>query len=142
MRIQTEEDCQWNYINTLKEAIFVRYGTTQPVMTLSKIDQTNLWDSITNCNFTEYEKFKKKVLVESEVKKYPVRVFESETSISHLFLIDNLKMTLNEFLSKNFSSKLNSKIFVQGIEPSIETPLEFLFETSLHPDYLLYIILK
>ena len=69
-------------------------------------------------------------------------VFESETVISHLFLVDNLKMTLNEFLLKYFSSKVNSKIFVQGITPSIETPLEFLFETSLHPDYLLYIIIK
>jgi hypothetical protein len=141
MRINSEEDCQWNYINTLKEAVFVRYGTTQSVMTLSKIDQAGIWDSIVSCNFTEFEKLKSKTIMESEVKKYPIRIIESETLFSHLFTIDNLKTTLSEFFSSNYLLK-NRKVLIQGVAPSLETPFSFLFETCLHPDYFLYIVIK
>lgn len=42
---------EWNFYNTLKQALFLRYGTTKPMMTLSKTDQTQLWEGLVSGAF-------------------------------------------------------------------------------------------
>ena len=36
------------FINTVKEADFLRNGTAKAIMTLSKDDSTTLWEAVTN----------------------------------------------------------------------------------------------
>ncbi|KAI5067092.1 hypothetical protein GOP47_0017620 [Adiantum capillus-veneris] len=51
-----EDAMKWSFINSLKEASYVRYGSTKHVMNLSQTDQTDLWRSVVQADLESYSR--------------------------------------------------------------------------------------
>eukprot|EP00899_Mesostigma_viride_P014973 jgi/Mesvir1/23477/Mv22326-RA.1 len=47
-------DVRWNYMNQLKEATYLACGSAKPVMSLSKKEQEDLWESVLRTQLDEY----------------------------------------------------------------------------------------
>ena len=45
-RSSAREDVQWHFMNTMKESIFLQYGSTQPLTSLGMEQQAALWSAL------------------------------------------------------------------------------------------------
>jgi autophagy-related protein 5 len=144
MKFSTNEELSWNFFNTLKEACFIKYGSTKSIMTLSKNDQDALWKSIIENNFIEFDKCQTK-LEESEPKKQPVRIFTQNNNVATLYTVSK-NITLGDFILECKIDELKDvqhyKAIIQGVETTMDTPMEWLTKNCSHPDQFLYIIIK
>lgn len=69
------------FINAVKEADFARNGTAKAVMSLSRADSTQLWQSIEAHSFEPFWQVMEKLLGSSNsvVKSVPVKIYNPET---------------------------------------------------------------
>lgn len=51
-----EDAMKWSFINSLKEASYVMYGSTKHVMNLSQTDQSDLWRSVVQGDMESYNR--------------------------------------------------------------------------------------
>ncbi|KAL2652285.1 hypothetical protein R1flu_020413 [Riccia fluitans] len=52
---EDEDSVKWNFVNALKEASYVMYGSTKSVMNLSQLEQTELWKSVVKGDLENYD---------------------------------------------------------------------------------------
>ncbi|EEH35402.1 autophagy-related protein 5 [Paracoccidioides lutzii Pb01] len=65
------------FINSVKEADFVRNGTAKGIMTLSKEDSSGLWQAVQDHNFTNFQRISN-ILIPSppnQFRNIPLRIF-------------------------------------------------------------------
>jgi len=144
-KISQIDDIQWNFINTLKETYFMKFGTAKPIMLLSKNDQYELWRSIEETDLNKYLNNEKKLKEELFLKKHPIRIFINDNRFSTLYyILPKDDLTLKEFIEYKFRDLdfKNNQILIQGIFPSLDTPMNWLCNYCSHPDGFLYIIVK
>ena len=60
-------------MNTVKEAIFLQYGSTQPLTTMAIEQQTKLWDSMMEENVRKFSEVAEAIRP-SDVKHVPLRI--------------------------------------------------------------------
>ena len=60
-------------MNTVKEAIFLQYGSTQPLTSMAIEQQTQLWDSIMDENVRKFAEVATAIRP-SDVKHVPLRI--------------------------------------------------------------------
>ncbi|KAJ3206833.1 autophagy protein 5, partial [Clydaea vesicula] len=76
------------YYNMIKQADFLNSGSVKNVMSLSKEDQTDLWNGLFSHDYDKFRTSKKKLLVEKEeTKNIPIK----------FYLQDFKKLKLDEF---------------------------------------------
>lgn len=68
-----KRDVQWHFMNTVKEAIFLQYGSTQPLTTMAIDQQTQMWDSMMEENVRKFSKVAEAIRP-SDVKHVPLRI--------------------------------------------------------------------
>jgi len=158
IRIRSDNDIQWNYLNSLKEAFYVKYSNTKPILTLNKQDQTKLWQSIKDARLFEYEEVQQ-LLQQSvnNVRNFPIRLITvNRTEVKQkLYCIDansNEIQTLGDFIQMVTreqmepdaqNGNLNTQnIVIQGIFPALDTNLQWLVNNLSHPDHFLYICIE
>ena len=60
-------------MNTVKEAVFLQYGSTQPLTSMKIEDQTQLWDSIMEEDVRKFAKVATAIRA-SDLKHVPLRI--------------------------------------------------------------------
>ncbi|BFI24572.1 autophagy-related protein 5 [Marchantia polymorpha subsp. ruderalis] len=50
-----EDSVKWNFVNALKEASYVMFGSTKSVMNLSQTEQSDLWKSVVKGDLESYD---------------------------------------------------------------------------------------
>ena len=68
-----KRDVQWHFMNTVKEAIFLRFGSTQPLTSLAMEQQTQMWESLMEEDVRKFSEAAAAIRP-GEVKHVPVRI--------------------------------------------------------------------
>ncbi|KAG9232889.1 autophagy protein Apg5-domain-containing protein [Amylocarpus encephaloides] len=74
-------DIHDTFINSVKEADFVRYGTAKGIMSMSKENSTTLWNSVQDNDYTTFHKISSILLNPSiPLKHIPLRIYIPSTA--------------------------------------------------------------
>lgn len=78
MRCPDDNTVKDYFMNTIKESDFLKHGSTKRVMTLSKLDQSSLWDAVRTMDFNLFWKANDQVFCDNQaqlVRFVPLRVY-------------------------------------------------------------------
>eukprot|EP00164_Ancoracysta_twista_P002485 GFYU01003300.1.p1 GENE.GFYU01003300.1~~GFYU01003300.1.p1 ORF type:complete len:282 (-),score=65.61 GFYU01003300.1:295-1140(-) len=154
VKIQNDDEVLWNYCNTLKEASFLKFGSTKSVMELNKTDEELLWDSLRNGLYENFQKvFPQLYATGQAMRSIPVRVLYGSQTIQRRVSVtedgggiqaETLLDVLKEFVPTVFTNVSltdtnTNQAYVHGVCPPYDTPLQYLCDTLGHPDLFLYI---
>lgn len=84
------------YMNSVKEADFLRNGTAKVIMSLSKDDSTKLWQSVAEHNLSLFRAINQKFLIPptgTSLRHVPIKVYLPTTDISTALLEDSATQT-------------------------------------------------
>ncbi|KAI1266331.1 autophagy protein Apg5-domain-containing protein [Xylariaceae sp. FL1019] len=84
-RLTVGDGVSWDigdtFLNSAKEADFVRNGNAQQIMSLSKENTTALWNAVQDNDYSSYNKVNSRLLNTSrELKNVPIRVYIPHSS--------------------------------------------------------------
>ncbi|KAH6674256.1 autophagy protein Apg5-domain-containing protein [Halenospora varia] len=69
-------DMHDTFMNSVKEADFIRYGTAQGIMSMSKDDSTQLWNAVQDNDFTSFSRVQNILLNSARpLKHIPIRIY-------------------------------------------------------------------
>lgn len=148
-----------HFTNSLKQACFLQYATASVANNLDQTDHEDLWNAIEKNDQRGHEDVINRLQENAGERNYwPVRLylnhFEDEFEhdlrcISRPLSTGNKAMTLQDALHElvpgvvsdlqNKELRKDVKVIIHGIEPPMDTPLQWLWETCSHPDCFLYI---
>ncbi|CAO3652951.1 unnamed protein product [Cunninghamella blakesleeana] len=150
------------YMSMIKEADFLRHGTTKKVMNLSKNDQSQLWQALSSESYDEFWSVNEHILDNKGVslRYVPIRLYLPKQSPviqdavsftkengEDLLLIDVLKQLLPNLsiLSNNDADGNNQRqnIFVKihGIHLPLNTPIKWASNHLSYPDNFLHFVI-
>ncbi len=141
MRCPSYHHVRVSYFNDLKQGMYLKHGTTQPLMKLAKNDQESLWEAFER---NELEPFwtgvSKMFEAEGEglkVKKVPVRVVRSDGNVVQLPVLPS--SSVREVFGKD--------VVVAGVDISeddaiLDANVLELSRVMSHPDSWMYLISK
>ncbi len=130
--------------------MYLQYGNVKAIMTMSRTDQNKLWESVKDSKMAEYEEINEQLKPsDSVIKSYPIRlVFEHNKELKQ----ELIPVSAEEAKTENLEAFLKrvrpdldlqkTSVIVQGIRPSLETPLDWLIQNISHPDHFFYICLS
>ncbi|KAI9315603.1 autophagy-related protein 5, partial [Dichotomocladium elegans] len=75
LRNPSVESAQDMFMAMVKQADFLRHGTTKRVMNLSKSDQTQLWRSLWSDRYEDYWSVNQNLMNDSELRFVPMRIY-------------------------------------------------------------------
>ncbi|CAB9498411.1 Autophagy protein 5 [Seminavis robusta] len=165
-----EADEVWTTIersfkNSLKQALFLQYGSSRIAMNMTRQTHQRLWDSIESANYKLYQQINVDLQATNDgnntsVQLLPIRVFldskppiqrpcpaaatEGETA-TLTTLGDLLLGWLPEVFQKTADGDVepnspSCRWFVAGMHPPLSTLVLELWENLCHPDHFLYIV--
>ncbi|CAO3652331.1 unnamed protein product [Mucor hiemalis] len=151
----TPETMQDMFMSMVKEADFLRNGSTKKVMNLSKRDQTQLWQSLAADRYDEFWAVKKQ-LVEysaSNLRNIPLRIYlpdecpviqelvsfygDSEKDVS-----PSTREILQKMVPELFSTEemlASISVVIHGVEIPLDTPINWAYENLSFADNFLHI---
>ncbi|ODV61541.1 Atg5p [Ascoidea rubescens DSM 1968] len=99
------------WVNQIKEACYIQHSSAKPIMSLSTVDSSSLWESVKAHDFSQFNSiFYKKILppVSTDLKHVPVKVYLPYSSSNFILqeLVEpkdpetNLKITIKDVLNK------------------------------------------
>eukprot|EP00743_Colponemidia_sp_Colp-15_P005867 GILK01006306.1.p1 GENE.GILK01006306.1~~GILK01006306.1.p1 ORF type:complete len:297 (+),score=34.84 GILK01006306.1:50-892(+) len=151
LKVQRVDAIRSHFINSIKEATYLRVGSTRSIMNLSKADQTQLWDAVMRNHYDLYWSIGRAlfdIAVES-TKLLPVRIHFASANPTFLQQPvppmdeqgkpQTLGGALRNLLPSLFSSETIPQVFVQGLTPSMDTPLYWLVGHMSSPDSFLHV---
>ncbi|MCJ1394359.1 autophagy protein 5 [Xylographa bjoerkii] len=119
------------FINSVKEADFLRNGSAKEIMTLSKNDSTQLWKAVEAYDFDIYNPISQKLLYAqgAPLRHIPMRIYlpssptESEGAWRHLKVVQSLVTPLapNSREPQTLGTTLHS--LLPSLFPSRRTPI-------------------
>jgi len=120
------------FINTVKEADFLRYGNAKGIMSLSKDDSTAFWKSVQDHNLSEYNRVNQRLMPlqgGQPLKHLPVRFYlpaspkAEEPANGHLKIVQSLIQPTSTGTGKaqTMGTALNS--ILPSLFPSKSTPI-------------------
>ncbi|KAG0192479.1 autophagy protein 5 [Apophysomyces sp. BC1034] len=154
LRRPSVETAQDMFMSMIKEADFLRHGTTKRVMNLSKRDQTQLWESVASDHFEEYWSVNKRLLettTSQPLRHIPLRLYLPDQCpvIQELVSAEDTERSLGEVLSGILpdlfpSSLLESSAIplIHGIHLPLDTPIIWAAENLSFADNFLHIVLN
>jgi len=163
LRCPGEETVKSHFYNVFKEANYAKYGDGARVNSLSVAAFNGLWEGVKSGEFQVYSSSVSKLSSDtSAIKHLPVRILlpNPPSSSTPFTCIQEpfsplspgegsspltLGQALHDTLPTLFPNPTrNDDVdwLVQGLHPSLDTPLAWLADTACHPDNFLYIVLK
>jgi autophagy-related protein 5 len=135
------------FMSSLKEADALKHRS-QVMSSMQKKDHNQLWLGVVNDKFDQFWAINRKLMEyntnEESFRFIPFRVYTQE-----LVLIQKLvkpknesgdRTTLSDLCFAVFNKNADKyKIVIHGIEPPLETPLQWLSEHMSYPDNFLHI---
>ncbi|KAI7906481.1 autophagy protein Apg5-domain-containing protein [Cokeromyces recurvatus] len=145
------------FMSMVKEADFLRYGSTKKVMNLSKYDSTQLWQSLIVDRFEDFRAVNKQLIEYSnQLQHIPLRIylpencpiiqelvpFHSDTEKEIIPTIgDILKRLIPDLFIENELDP-NIEIIIHGIELPLDTPVHWAYENLSFADNFLHIVIR
>ena len=160
LRCPNREAVESNFMSSVKEADSLKHRSTV-MNSMRKNEHKQLWTGLSNDRFDQFWNMNKRLMerVNGEPFRYvPLRIMMAERPYEQkLFKTvsdDGELLTFGDFLKQNCSHILNMSdgdqisvlpnwsVFIQGVQPPLETPMQWLSEHMSHPDNFLYVILN
>ncbi|CAO3592521.1 unnamed protein product [Absidia cylindrospora] len=151
------ETIQDMYMSMIKEADFLRHGSTKKVMNLSKQDQSQLWHALSTERYDDHWNVNQHILDDrgAGLRSVPIRLYlpdqcpviQDTASFTDdigdlLTLGDVLKTIVPGLIVKGDTTKEPDFIVVShGIELSLHTPIRWASDHLSYPDNFLHIII-
>ncbi|XP_046353948.2 autophagy protein 5-like isoform X2 [Haliotis rufescens] len=145
-----KEAVESHFMSVVKEADALKHRS-QVVNSMQKKDHKQLWTGLQNDKFEQFWSVNKKLMettVEDSFKYIPYRIYlPDQPLIQRLFRpvnemgeTETLGTLLDMSLPDDTKEDLeNVHVLIQGIEPSLETPILWLSEHCSYPDNFLHI---
>lgn len=120
------------FINTVKEADFLRFGSAKGIMSLSKDDSTTFWQSVQEHNMQAYNRVNQRLMPTQggpALKHLPIRFYlpasprAEDTASGHLKIVQSLipPMLPSTGKPQTMGTALNSNL--PSLFPSKSTPI-------------------
>ncbi|KAI9253335.1 autophagy protein Apg5-domain-containing protein [Helicostylum pulchrum] len=153
----TPETMQDMFMSMVKEADFLRNGTTKKVMNLSKRDQSRLWQSLASDRYDDFWTVNRQLVEFSNnnLRNIPFRIYLPDNCpiIQELvsFYGDSEKEaipTMEDILRKAVPELLEEEtlksitVIVHGIEIPLDTPMNWAYENLSFADNFLHIVIS
>ncbi|XP_067676125.1 autophagy protein 5-like [Haliotis asinina] len=145
-----KEAVESHFMSVVKEADALKHRS-QVVNSMQKKDHKQLWTGLQNDKFEQFWSVNKRLMettVEDSFKYIPYRIYlPDQPLIQRLFRpvnemgeTETLGTLLNMSLPSDTKDDLeNVHVLIQGIEPSLDTPILWLSEHCSYPDNFLHI---
>ncbi|KAI7874716.1 autophagy protein 5 [Lichtheimia hyalospora FSU 10163] len=150
--IDTAQDM---FMAMLKQADFLKHGTTKRVMNLSKNDQTQLWQSLLSDQYEEFWKVNNNLVgvVENELRYIPLRIYlpdgcpviQEPVSYIEEGYERSLGQVLGEILPDIFPPSENEHTgypVIHGITLPLDTPIAWASLNLSYADHFLHLIVN
>lgn len=162
-RLTVSDGLSWDisdtFLNSAKEADFIRNGNANQIMKMSKEDTTQLWHAVMDNDFASYSRVHSRLLnAPTKLKHVPLRIFipfvpmgSSQTPEAGSFKIVQsliqpasqdrrpklLGQALKEMMPLLFPSSRDPVLadaHMHGVQVPFEAPLEELMRDAAYPD--------
>ncbi|CAL4188685.1 unnamed protein product, partial [Meganyctiphanes norvegica] len=147
MHCNNRDILESHFISVVKEADGLKHRG-HVITNMQSKDHKQLWSGLCNDKFDQFWAINRKLMEcsgEDGFRHIPFRFhFSSQPPMQCLIRPvsdDGHKLTLTDLLKEVFSEESIEKdrIIIQGIEPPMDTPLQWLSEHLSHPDNFLHI---
>ncbi|KNC76667.1 hypothetical protein SARC_10845 [Sphaeroforma arctica JP610] len=154
-------------LSCLKEADCIRNGSAKRTLNLLKKDVKQLWDGFRSGNYERYWQINKRLAPHDgeSAKNIPFRIYRRQGGVvmgpfnpineqgEFQTLGDLLSTCLpdlyppatsyaSETDNLQHSLKPTPIVIIQGVQPSLETPVQWLSDSCSHPDNFLHIVIR
>ncbi|KAG0285041.1 autophagy protein 5, partial [Dissophora globulifera] len=155
IKSQAIDSCQDYFMSMIKEADYLRNGSTKKVMNLSKSDQTQLWDGLWSNNYDKFWGINHKLTTNDNVvaRHLPVRIYMPENcpviqdlvpSVDENNQHRTLRQVLNQSLPDIFplveTGAPVATAMIHGIIPSLDTSVIWASQNMSYPDNFLHLV--
>jgi len=152
LRCPNEATMKSHLTSMLKESTFIKNGDCSKINDLSVSDSNDLWEGFKLNDFDKFWKSNSKLQSEGvSLKRVPIRIFQlgnctqvPVTALDEKGVPKTLRSALIEIVPHLFSETQTKapRVIIQGVCPSLDTPITWLSENFAHPDSFLYIVIK
>eukprot|EP00040_Diaphanoeca_grandis_P005592 m.33570 g.33570 ORF g.33570 m.33570 type:complete len:287 (-) comp16840_c0_seq1:288-1148(-) len=156
MRCASMGVIETHFINQIKQACYIKHGTTQLDGLSGSLDKKELWHGLANDDFEHFRRGNEKLMVCKDghwFKKAPFRLYliDSKTlEDSHkpvkilqephpLTTVEGVPETLGGLIETLLGNVKPHKVVTHGLEAPLVTPLQWLCEHCAYPDNFLHI---
>ncbi|KAL1936595.1 hypothetical protein VTP01DRAFT_729 [Rhizomucor pusillus] len=160
LRSPSVEAAQDAFMSMIKEADFLRYGSTKRVMNLSKKDQSQLWESLTKDSYDDYWDVNKRLINDvngQTLRNIPLRLYLPEqcpviqepvsyTKAGQEDDTRSLGSVLNEILPDVFppdthEAQAPASVVIHGISIPLDTPIAWMSQNMSFADNFLHLVI-
>ncbi|MDP2436595.1 MAG: autophagy protein 5 [archaeon] len=140
------ETARAHYMNVLKEADYLKYAMNSQVQKLPLKQTRNLWQAVAASHYDLYHQINES-LQARPLLAVPIRLVRPKQHFVQQpvapFNPDGSEKLLRTVLSELAPQKDFSRcqVVVQGILPSLDTPIVWLSKICMHPEHFLWIVL-
>mmetsp|Transcript_17288 Transcript_17288/g.21282 ORF Transcript_17288/g.21282 Transcript_17288/m.21282 type:complete len:240 (+) Transcript_17288:3-722(+) len=155
-----------SFFSSLKQALYLKFGTTEAVRDLPVSKQSELWEAIASGNLEKYwgicnAMYFTGTEVDASKPKaaYPIRILVKDANSGTIICLQRPipvdttgNMTLYDLLHKYFidsvklpeskDSKIDQRIVIAGINPPLDSSVDGLCSSLSHADNFLYICIR
>eukprot|EP00035_Acanthoeca_spectabilis_P038430 m.52978 g.52978 ORF g.52978 m.52978 type:complete len:277 (+) comp9135_c0_seq2:3259-4089(+) len=146
-----------HFINQIKQACQIKHGTTEITRDINK---SELWFGIQTDDFDHFHRVNKKLMEKKAdspwFKKVPFQLYVIDDKVRadpdvpvtilqqlvELTTEDGIPNTLGQMVDTVLGSGDNRRVVMHGVQPPLETPLQWLCEHFVYPDNFLHIIVS
>jgi autophagy-related protein 5 len=157
MRLNSRSLIESNFMSTIKEADFLKHRS-QIINSMQKKDHNQLWLGLLNDKFDQFWQVNRRLMERSNgelFRSLPIRFYKSSDNHYQQLAIkpvdesgrilqfrDLLTNILPEVDQQELDDqKTRWRFVIHGIEPPLDTPLQWLSEHLSYPDNFLHICL-
>jgi len=146
-----------HFVGQLKQASFIKHGTTQVEGLQSDTDRRQLWLGLANDDYEQFRRVNEKLMTTKGgnwFKRAPFRVYvvDEKTAEDPYALVDIIEQpfpiikedgapqTLRDLQHSLGLHAGAGQVIVHGVGPPIDTPLQWLAEHLAYPDNILHLV--
>ncbi|KAG0359608.1 autophagy protein Apg5-domain-containing protein [Gamsiella multidivaricata] len=156
IKSQAVDSCQDYFMSMIKEADYLRNGSTKKVMNMSKSDQTQLWDGLWSNNYDRFWGMNHKLMLNDGVmaRSLPIRIYLPEncpvmqdpvSPVDENSQPRTLRQVLHHSLPDLFplveTGPPVAAAMIHGITPSLDTSAIWVSQNMSYPDNFLHLVI-
>ncbi|KAG0053037.1 autophagy protein 5 [Gryganskiella cystojenkinii] len=153
------EGCKDAFMSMIKEADYLRNGTTKKVMNLSKADQTQLWDGILKNDYNQFWDVNHRLVLNDGAapRHLPVRIYlpgncpviqepvipldEQDTPRTLGQILNDALPALFPLNCDNATPRPSAGALIHGIRPSLDTSILWASQNLAYADNFLHLVI-
>ncbi|XP_066998654.1 autophagy protein 5 isoform X1 [Anabrus simplex] len=144
----SREAVESHFMSCVKEADVLKHRS-QVMSNMQKKDHIQLWLGLQNDKFDQFWAVNRKLMEvcgEDSFKHIPFRCYRGEEAFLQRLVKpvteEGQKKTLQHLIQEVYPDEHNIRVMTHGIEPPLETPLQWLSEHLSYPDNFLHLCIQ